>query len=160
MIAVIALGANEGDRLQYLKNAVLALESLQAIKITKKSSIYQSQAAGGVTEKPFLNAVIEVQTELTPHQLLKVLQEIENQNGRIRKEKWGDRTLDLDLILVESEIIKSEDLTIPHPLAHQRSFVLIPLYEIDPAANLPKYGTVKELIDQLGDQQLESYAKF
>jgi 2-amino-4-hydroxy-6-hydroxymethyldihydropteridine diphosphokinase len=160
MIAVIALGSNEGDRLQYLKNAVLALESLPVIKITKKSNIYQSQAVGGVTEKPFLNAVIEVQTELTPHQLLKVLQEIENQNGRIRKEKWGDRTLDLDLISVENEIIESEELTIPHRLAHQRSFVLIPLYEIDPAANLPKYGIVKELIDQLGDQQLESYAKF
>lgn len=160
MIAVIALGANEGDRLQYLKNAVLALESLPAINITKKSSIYQSQAVGGVTEKPFLNAVVEVQTELTPHQLLKVLQEIEIQNGRIRKEKWGDRTLDLDLISVENIIIETEDLTIPHPLAHQRSFVLIPLYEIDPAANLPNYGIVKELIDQLVDQKLESYAKF
>jgi len=160
MIAVVALGSNEGDRLQFLKDAVAALESLPEIKVTKKSSIYQSPPIGGVADKPFLNAVIEVQTELSAHQLLKTLQQIENENERIRQQRWGNRTLDLDLISVENEIIKSDELEIPHPLAHQRDFVLIPLYEIDPAATLPKYGMVKELIDQLGASQLENHAKF
>jgi 2-amino-4-hydroxy-6-hydroxymethyldihydropteridine diphosphokinase len=160
MIAVIALGSNEGDRLQFLKNALQALESAPEINVTKKSSIYQSEAVGGIANKPFLNAVIEVKTEITALQLLKTLQKIENDNGRIRNQRWDNRTLDLDLISVENEVIDSDELIIPHPLAHQRDFVLIPLHEINPDANLPKYGKVKELLDLIDDSQIEKYAKF
>lgn len=132
-IAYIGLGSNVGDREQYLVKALERIEKNPKITITKMSSIYETFPIG-ITEQPlFLNMVIEIETIYSPIELLDLLQKIEAESGRKRDVKWGPRTLDLDILLYNQENMKSERLIVPHPRMQERGFVLIPLYEINPA---------------------------
>ena len=106
-------------------------------KIVKKSSLYNVKAWGKTDQADFLNAVCLVETNKTPQDVLQILIEIEQENGRERLIKWGPRTLDLDLLLYDDLILETEDLIIPHPFMHQRDFVLIPLAEISPLTMHP-----------------------
>lgn len=160
MIATIALGSNQGDRLKYLENALKAVLELPETFLLQKSRAYQTSAEGGVAAQPFLNAVIEVKTLVPPLELLKQMQRIEIENHRIRNERWGDRTLDIDLIAIDDLVIESEDLQLPHPLAHERSFVLIPWLEINPKAVLPNKGLIKEIIEEKNFTKLQVFAEF
>jgi 2-amino-4-hydroxy-6-hydroxymethyldihydropteridine diphosphokinase len=150
-VAYIALGSNLGNREQTLRTALARLESIDQIRVTKISKFLENPAIGGpVDSPPFLNAAAEIETELDAHSLLDELLKVEQSLGRHRREKWGPRTIDLDLLLYGDQIIHTEGLIVPHSLMHQRKFVLQPLAEIAPAAIHPgTKKTIAELLKEL-----------
>ena len=136
--AYLALGANLGDRAQNLRAALTALAGTEGLSITRTSSLMENPAVGGPPDAPpFLNAAVEIQTILGSHALLHRTLEIERRIGRIRRQKWEPRLIDIDLLLFGDQIISSQELVIPHPLMHERRFVLQPLAEIAPDAVHP-----------------------
>lgn len=152
--AVIALGANLGDARAALTGAVAALRELSALELLAESSIYSTAPIGGVEQADYLNAVVIADTSLGPDELLEALQAIENAWHRTREVRWGPRTLDLDLIDYEGVTSADPNLTLPHPRAHERAFVLVPWQEADPQAELPGLGPVSALIGSLGHQEI------
>jgi 2-amino-4-hydroxy-6-hydroxymethyldihydropteridine diphosphokinase len=129
----IALGANLGDRRANIERAIEMLRATPGVRVMKVSSFLENPAVGGPADSPpFLNAVAEIETSLPPRELLTKLLAIEHQLGRQRREKWGPRIIDLDVLLYGDAIIEEPDLRIPHPLMHERRFVLHPLQEIAP----------------------------
>lgn len=151
--AVIAFGANLGDRAATLHAAATALAEADGVELTAMSGLHESIALkpGGTdpTAPEYLNAVGLVQTTLTAHDLLALLHRIEADNGRIRGEVWADRTLDLDLVDYAAMQVASADLVLPHPRAGVRDFVLRPWLEVDPDAVLPGSGRVDDLLAAL-----------
>lgn len=148
--AYIALGSNMGDREQYLQTAVESIGKKEDCRVEKVSSFVRTAPYGGVEQDDFLNGCMQIRTLLTPRELLEFLQEIEKQAGRERKIHWGPRTLDLDIIFYDREVIEEEDLLIPHVEMQKRDFVLIPLREIAPFLRHPITGkTVGEMADEL-----------
>jgi 2-amino-4-hydroxy-6-hydroxymethyldihydropteridine diphosphokinase len=143
MKVVIALGSNLGDRKETLDRAVDALN--QIISVTKVSSYIETDPIGGPEQPDYLNAVLIGESDLEPTDLLMKMQAIELAAGRERLERWGARTLDLDLILAGDLVMDTELLTLPHPRAHERRFVLDPWLEVDPQAILPGFGEVRLL---------------
>ena len=136
--AYIALGSNIGDREQHLKNALAKIEELgEFVKLEKISSFYNTAPVGYIEQPDFLNAVVKVKTILEPEELLSILQEIENTEGRERKIHWGPRTLDLDILLFDDMVINTDTLVVPHPEMTKRDFVLVPFCEIAPYAIHP-----------------------
>jgi 2-amino-4-hydroxy-6-hydroxymethyldihydropteridine diphosphokinase len=127
----IALGSNLGDSLSILENALLELAQTPGIILVSQSRWYQTKAIGPA-QPDYLNGCAILQVELTPQELLDTLLEIENKFGRVRLEKWGPRTLDLDLLLYGDIILDTPNLQIPHPRMRERAFVLVPLAEIAP----------------------------
>ena len=125
----IALGSNLGDSRQTLEDALISLNQIPGIKVLKTSSWYQTKAIGPV-QPDYLNGCATLEVQQTPEELLSLLQATELQFGRVRTEKWGARTLDLDIILYEDLILNHPFLKIPHPLFAERAFVLVPLAEI------------------------------
>lgn len=151
--AVLSLGSNLGDRKATIKTAIKAIAALKGVKLVATSSLYESTAlteSGFDPEQPsYLNAAIKIETSLKPKALLAELNEIENENGRIRLQRWAPRTLDIDIITYGHELIETKTLIVPHPRAHERSFVLVPWLEIDPDAVLPGRGRVDALVNDL-----------
>jgi 2-amino-4-hydroxy-6-hydroxymethyldihydropteridine diphosphokinase len=140
MIAHLALGSNLGDRAGYLRQAVEAMQR-EGLRILRRSSLYETAPVGGPDgQGPYLNAALEIETELAPEALLALLQRIEAELGRERTIHHGPRTVDLDLLLVGESIHKSAYLTVPHPRMHERLFVLDPLAEIAPGVRHPVLG--------------------
>lgn len=153
--AVVALGTNLGDRAAALDSAVGALSSLG--ELIGISAWYESIAhtvTGLDTQRPrYLNGVIILETELSAELLLSRLHQIEAEHGRVRGEQWADRTLDLDLIDYAGESMTSSTLTVPHPRATERAFVLGPWLEIDPTARLADHGPIAELYAALPEPE-------
>lgn len=151
--AIIAFGGNLGDRVENISSALKYLASTEGVEVGKISSLYESHAltTSGVDEsKPnYLNGVVEIFTELSAEELLKSLNQIERQLGRVRDQKWESRTVDLDIVVFGDLEQTSELLTIPHPRAHERAFVLVPWAEIDPLATLEGFGSVPLLADKV-----------
>lgn len=151
--AVIALGSNLGDRKATLEAAVAALDALPECSILAVSSWHGTVAVtleGVDPERPaYLNGVALVQTRLDPYTLLDALRAIETEHGRQRVERWGDRTLDLDLIALDELEIDSPVLQLPHPRAHERDFVLAPWVEVQPDARIIGHGDVATLLAAL-----------
>jgi len=143
MKVVIALGSNLGDRQATLDAAVQSLRNV--ITVDKVSTYIETDPVGGPEQPRYLNAVLKGESECGVEELLVKMQDIENKAGRERIERWGARTLDLDLICAGDLVVKSETLILPHPRAHQRRFVLDPWLEIDPQAFLPGFGEVRLL---------------
>lgn len=135
--AYIALGSNLGDRFGYLTQAIILLEGQEKISVINTSSIYETDPVGYTAQDQFLNMVIKVETSLSPVELLDTCLEIELKLGRKREIKWGPRTLDLDILLYNHEIVETEKLTLPHPRMSERAFVILPLLEMDPYIKLP-----------------------
>ncbi|WP_295825210.1 2-amino-4-hydroxy-6-hydroxymethyldihydropteridine diphosphokinase [uncultured Microbacterium sp.] len=151
--AVVALGANLGERFETLAAAVDELRRLPLTSGVRVSAPIETVAVtlqGEDDEAPrYLNAVAVLETRLAPRELLASLHLIEARHGRVRRERWGDRTLDLDLIAYGDERIDREDLVVPHPRAHEREFVLVPWLDVDPDAVLPGVGRVADLLGGL-----------
>lgn len=129
----LSLGSNQGDRLSNIQQAVSLLSLSDKIKVIKTSSFYETEPWGNKKQAWFVNAAVAIDTDYTPLELLNYCQSIEAKLGRIRKqkEKWIERTIDIDIIMYDDKIISIEHtLTIPHPLAHLRAFVLVPMLEV------------------------------
>ena len=149
--AYIGLGANLGDRIGRLRAAVRLLGSGQGIAVRRCSPVYETEPVGGPPQGRFLNAVLEIETGLSPELLLERCGEIENEMGRVRLERWGPRIIDIDILLYGNAIVRSETLEIPHPRMHERTFVLAPLADIAPGLVHPVLGvTVNDLLDRTG----------
>ncbi|MEH7383939.1 2-amino-4-hydroxy-6-hydroxymethyldihydropteridine diphosphokinase [Bacillus sp. JJ1521] len=151
--AYISLGTNMGERENYLRSALKAIQD-QNIVITDFSSIYETDPVGYDDQDLFLNMVIKVNADLSSFDLLQVLQSIELEFGRERKIRWGPRTLDLDILLFNHENIETECLIVPHPRMTERAFVLVPLAEIDKNLQIPvETKPISLLLDELQDRE-------
>ena len=149
--AYLLLGSNLGDSKKYISDAVAEIGKQLGV-ITGQSSLYQTASWGKTDQPDFINQVISLKTNLNPRQLLDNILVIEKILGRERLEKWGSRTIDIDLLFYGNEIIESEVLTVPHPFLHQRRFTLMPLVELNPDLIHPVFNeTVEELNERLDD---------
>jgi 2-amino-4-hydroxy-6-hydroxymethyldihydropteridine diphosphokinase len=147
--AVLSVGANLGDRLGTLQGCVLVIARLPDTDVLAISPVYETAPVGGPAQPDYLNAVLEVATGLPPRDLLEATRLIEADFGRIRAERFGPRTLDIDIISYAGQVSDDSVLTLPHPRAHERAFVLAPWHDIDPAAELPGRGAVTQLLATL-----------
>jgi 2-amino-4-hydroxy-6-hydroxymethyldihydropteridine diphosphokinase len=127
MRTFIGVGSNLGDRRGHLRDAVDSLPDVVAV-----SSVYETDPVGGPTQGPYLNIVVELDTEITPHMLLRVCHRIEAAANRVRDQRWGPRTLDVDIIWMDGVTVDDERLTLPHPRWRDRRFVLVPLRDLAP----------------------------
>ncbi|MCW2804779.1 MAG: 2-amino-4-hydroxy-6-hydroxymethyldihydropteridine diphosphokinase [Propionibacteriaceae bacterium] len=144
---VYSLGSNLGDRLGNLQGAVDAIRDTPDVIVVDVSSVYESDSVGGPEgSPPYLNLVIVAETTLEPRTLLERALAVEDAFGRVRTERWGPRTLDVDLVVVGNTFKDEPDMKLPHPRAHERGFVLAPWAEIDPRAELPGQGSVADLL--------------
>ena len=143
-VAYVGLGANLGDREETIRAAVAELPDVVAVSPLRETDPV------GVTDQPqFLNGVAALETELAPRELLDVLLAVERRLGRERRERWGPRTIDLDLLLYGDEVIDEDGLKIPHPRLHERRFVLEPLADLAPQLVVPGLGGVEDLLAEL-----------
>ncbi|MBQ8246130.1 MAG: 2-amino-4-hydroxy-6-hydroxymethyldihydropteridine diphosphokinase [Lachnospiraceae bacterium] len=150
--AFIAFGSNMGDRLSYINDAIANLKADMRCEVKKVSKFVESRPYGDVEQENFYNGVLELRTLLEPKELLEFLQAEERHAGRVRKEHWGPRTLDLDILYFDDMVIENDDLTIPHVDMQHRDFVLVPLNEIAPYKRHPLIGlTTKEMLKRLKD---------
>ena len=150
----IALGSNLANPQAQLTAALQALNELSDSRLTAVSSFYQSKPLGPQDQPDYVNAVACLETSLAPLALLDELQRIEHEQGRVRLRRWGERTLDLDILLYADHIIQSERLTVPHYDMHQREFVIIPLVEIAPHLVLPNGQSIQTLAQKFADHHM------
>jgi 2-amino-4-hydroxy-6-hydroxymethyldihydropteridine diphosphokinase len=130
--AYLGIGSNLGDRLAHLQAAVDGLAAASDITVIAVSAVYETAPVGGPDQDDYLNAVVALDTELTPRQLMEIGQSLEAEERRVRVERWGPRTLDVDVLLVGTEEVHEPDLEVPHPRMTERAFVLAPLADLDP----------------------------
>jgi 2-amino-4-hydroxy-6-hydroxymethyldihydropteridine diphosphokinase len=149
MKATISLGSNLGDRFQYLQNALDALNLVTGTQVHSVSPVFETDPVGGPEQGQYLNAVAVVKTILSPEQFLEATQQIELAQNRERNERWGPRTLDIDLLAMDSEVRSTSELELPHPRAHERAFVLLPWSFLDPDFVIPGKASVTELLEGL-----------
>ena len=155
MRAFIGLGSNLGDREANLRQALEYLAQSPETTVVRASSLYDTEPVGVEDQPHFLNAVAQIDTQLTPRQLLWNLMLVERRLGRVRAQRWGPRTIDLDLLLYEDEVLQEEDLELPHPELAKRSFVLVPLVELEPLLPHPvTRETMLSLLQRLGARPL------
>ncbi|MDF5758916.1 2-amino-4-hydroxy-6-hydroxymethyldihydropteridine diphosphokinase [Spongiactinospora sp. TRM90649] len=145
MRVALALGSNLGNRFDTLQGAVDALFDAPGLTFVAISPVYETDPVGGPEQGPYLNAVVIAETTLEPRALLERAQSVEDSFGRRRAERWGPRTLDIDLIAAGDHVLDDPRLTLPHPRAHERAFVLVPWADAEPGAVLPGHGSVAEL---------------
>jgi 2-amino-4-hydroxy-6-hydroxymethyldihydropteridine diphosphokinase len=136
----LALGSNLEDRKKNLEKAVNALHSHNSIQVLATSSFYNTAPVGNPCQGRFLNAVVEIETTLEPEELLDATLDIEKNLGRVRTGRWGPRTIDIDILALDDLVYETDRLSIPHPLMHERRFVLEPLAEIAPGFRHPVFG--------------------
>ncbi|GAA2742999.1 2-amino-4-hydroxy-6-hydroxymethyldihydropteridine diphosphokinase [Kitasatospora cinereorecta] len=152
--AVVALGSNLGNRLETLQGAVDALEDTPGVKVTAVSAVYETDAVGGPADQPsYFNAVAVLRTSLPPVDLLDRANAVEQAFGRVREVHWGPRTLDVDILDYEDVTSDDPHLSLPHPRAHERAFVLAPWLDADPTAQVPGHGPVDALLRGLGGEE-------
>jgi 2-amino-4-hydroxy-6-hydroxymethyldihydropteridine diphosphokinase len=144
--AFVGIGSNLGDREGYLRRAIELLSAEDGIEVVAVSTLRETEPVGPVPQGPFLNGVVRVATTLAPRELLGRLLAVEHELGRVRLERFGPRTIDLDLLLYGEETVDEPGLTVPHPRLHERRFALEPLAELDPALEIPGRGSVSTLL--------------
>ena len=150
--AWVGIGSNIGDRLGYIRRALKLMARVADTEIDEVSSVYDTLPVGSIGQARLLNAVARLSTTLEPLELLRALLSIEDECDRVRHGVWGPRTLDLDLLLYDDHEVVSEELTLPHPRAQERGFVLIPLAELAPDLVFPgETETVSEWVTALGE---------
>ena len=148
----IALGSNLKKPSKQIHNAIRSIDGIQGISVTHISSLYKTKPIGKLNQPDFINAVIELKGNISPEKLHSELQIIETQAGRIRMELNEPRTLDLDILLIDEIIMKTNALTVPHPRMHLRQFVIIPLFEINQKLEIPEIGPISKILESLPDQ--------
>jgi len=147
--AFVGIGSNLGDREAHLSRAIELLSAEDAIEVSGVSQIRETEPVGPVEQGPFLNAAVQVETELAPRELLDRLLDIEQRMGRVRRERFGPRTIDLDLLLYGNEVVDEPGLTVPHPRLSERRFALEPLADLDPSLTIPGAGPISALLAEL-----------
>ena len=152
--AVLALGANLGDPGQTIRGAMDALDACPGIAVIDRSSVYRTAPVGGPEQPDFMNAVVVVETTLDPLALLACAQSVEQQWHRTREVRWGPRTLDVDVIVIDALVSDDPALTLPHPRAAERAFVLVPWLEVDPSAALDGIP-IRDLLARLDTSDIE-----
>ena len=148
----IALGSNLDEPSEQIYKAINSIDAVDDLSVTHISTLYKTKPIGKIDQPDFINAVIEVEGDISPENLHAALQDIETKAGRIRKELNEPRTLDLDILLIDDLIMKTKKLTVPHPRMHQRQFVIVPLFEINPKLNIPGIGPINKILKSLPDQ--------
>ena len=150
--AYIGLGANLADRAGTIEQAVGLLGAEPGIEVVSVSSLRETEPWGRVAQPAFVNGAVAVETTLEPRALLGVLLDVERRLGRVRNERWGPRTIDLDLLLYGDVVLDEPGLTVPHPRLHERAFALEPLQELDPELAVPGRGSVADLLAALAGE--------
>ena len=156
-IAYLSLGSNKGDRIGYVQQAASLLGADEGITIVRSSSFYETEPWGMDTKTWFVNAVIEVKTKYTPQELLKACQRIEKQLGRDRKDSntYEDRTIDIDILFYNKDILEEDNLTIPHKFLHLRAFILVPMMELNADFVHPVlHKTIEEMHNDLENPEM------
>ena len=153
--AYIGLGSNLDDPAARIASALQSISLIPETILLRCSSRYRSRPQGPQDQPDYINAVAQIDTHLTAEQLLECLQEIEKQQGRVRTQRWGPRTLDLDLLLFGDAVLHSDTLTVPHPEIHRRAFVLYPLHEIAPDIEIPGHGRIGLLLRGINPDEVE-----
>jgi 2-amino-4-hydroxy-6-hydroxymethyldihydropteridine diphosphokinase len=149
----VGLGSNIGDGPGIIRQALDALAKDKDVEVLRVSSLYSTKAWGRTDQPDFTNAVVELTTVLTAHQLLQKLLQVESGLGRTRDTgRWGPRSIDLDLLTFSNEQIHSAELTVPHPRLHERAFVLDPLLELEPGFEIPGLGSARKWAEKLQKQ--------
>lgn len=156
--AFVALGSNLRNPVVQIKTALRELANLPHTRLVKTSSLYRTVPVGYDNQPDFINAVAEIETNLTPHALLEALLALEDRHGRTRPFPNAPRVLDLDLLLYDGSTMQTTTLTLPHPRMHTRGFVMLPLAEIAPQLDIPGHGTAATLARQCLGQGVEKLA--
>ncbi|GLP66028.1 2-amino-4-hydroxy-6-hydroxymethyldihydropteridine diphosphokinase [Streptomyces sp. TUS-ST3] len=156
--AVLSLGSNLGNRLETLQGAIDALEDTPGVRVKAVSPVYETEPWGVAADSQpsYFNAVVVVKTTLPPSSLLERAHAVEEAFNRVRDERWGPRTLDVDIVAYAETVSDDPVLTLPHPRAHERAFVLVPWHDVDPEAQLPGRGPVAELLDSVSRDGVEA----
>jgi 2-amino-4-hydroxy-6-hydroxymethyldihydropteridine diphosphokinase len=157
--AAFGLGSNVGDRLAYLQGAVDRIAVEPGVRLFGVSKVYVTAPVGGPEQGDYLNAVVVVDTTLTPEELLGLAQRCEEAAGRERREHWGPRTLDVDVLAVGDIVLDDSSLTLPHPRATERAFVLRPWADVDPLFVVTEAMTVGELLEQVDGSGVRASAE-
>jgi 2-amino-4-hydroxy-6-hydroxymethyldihydropteridine diphosphokinase len=147
--AFVGIGSNLGDRESHLRRALDLLAAEDGIEVVAVSGLRETEPVGPVEQGPFLNGAVQVSTELPSRELLERLLDVEQRLGRVRVERFGPRTIDLDLLVYGDEVVEEPGLTLPHPRLHERRFALEPLAELAPALVVPGRGRVSDLLAKL-----------
>lgn len=147
--AFLSIGSNIGNTFDHLQAAVTKISNHPKISSVKASSLYTTAPVGDVDQDDFLNAVLEIETQLLATELLDFAQQLENEAERVREVHWGPRTLDVDILTYGLEISDTEALTIPHPRISERAFVIVPWHELDANAHVPGVGLISELYNAI-----------
>ncbi len=155
MLAYIGLGSNLNNPKAQIEKALSAINRAEEVSLKEVSSFYESRPLLDMPGPNYINAVCGVETSLSAIDLLDVCQIIEDDQKRVREVKWGSRTIDLDILLYEQQVISNERLSIPHPEIANRAFVLVPLHEIDKEMKVPLLGPVKKLVDRINTDDLK-----
>ena len=148
----IALGSNLDEPSEQIYKAINSIDAVDDLSVTHISSLYKTKPIGKIDQPDFINAAVKVEGDISPENLHAALQDIETKAGRIRMELNEPRTLDLDILLIDDLIMKTKKLTVPHPRMHQRQFVVVPLFEINPKLNIPGIGPINKILKSLPDQ--------
>lgn len=156
--AFIALGSNLEQPQQQVRAALAALDAVPGVRLLRSSSLYRTAPVGYLDQPDFINAVAELDTDLTPLALLDTLMQLEERFGRVRSFRNAPRVLDLDLLMVEGAELESERLTLPHPRMHERAFVLAPLAELQPDLAVGRHGRADQLLAALDAAGVERLA--
>ena len=143
--AFLGLGSNLGDRLENLQSAVRLLDAAEGVLVAASSRVWETDPVGGPRQPDYLNVVLRVETSLPPLELLQACLGVEAALGRVRAVRWGPRTIDVDVLLVDDLRLDESGLTVPHPRMTERAFVLLPLLELDPDASLPGGSRLDEI---------------
>jgi 2-amino-4-hydroxy-6-hydroxymethyldihydropteridine diphosphokinase len=156
--AVLSLGSNLGNRLEILQGAVDALEDTPGVRVKAVSPVYETEPWGVEpgSQPSYYNAVVVLKTTLPPSSLLERAHAVEEAFNRVRDERWGPRTLDVDIVAYADVTSDDPNLTLPHPRAHERAFVLAPWHDVDPGAQLPGRGTVADLLGAVTREGVEA----
>ena len=150
----IALGSNLENPKEQVKQGILSIKNIKGVRILCESYLYETPPVGILDQPNFINAAIKIDSNLSPYELLNKLLKIENLAGRIRINKNGPRTLDLDILLFDDLILNDKNLIIPHPRMHERLFVLLPLKDIDENVVIPNQGSIKHIIEGIAPENI------